>query len=138
MEPQLEQVERVTGYRPKVAIVDRGYRGESHVFDTQIRILKPLPADATQYQKRRARKRFRSRAGIEPIIGHLKHDHRMVRNYLKGELGDKVNTIMAGTAFNLKKMLLKIKVDLKNVLSQFFKMIFLIISIKRHIQITVF
>ena len=35
-----------------------------------------------------ARKRFRARAGIEPVIGYIKHDHRMLRNYLKGTNGN--------------------------------------------------
>jgi len=124
LEPQLAQIQRVAAYSPKVAIVDRGYRGRKYVADTQIHTPKPLPSSATKYQKQQSRKRFRSRAGIEPVIGHLKHDHRMIRNYLKGELGDKVNTIMAGTAFNLKKMLNRIKADLKNILCQFFETIF--------------
>ena len=123
LEPQLEQVERITGHQPKVAIVDRGFKGKKQVLNTQICIPKPLPKTATPYEKQKIRKRFRSRAGIEPVIGHLKHDHRMIRNYLKGELGDKVNTIMAGTAFNLKKMLLRIKSELKNIMSQFFETI---------------
>ena len=117
--PQLEQVERLTGYQPKVAIVDRGYRGRSYVSETQIYTPKPLPKSASNYQKQKARKRFRRRAGIEPIIGHLKHDHRMIRNYLRGDIGDKVNTVMAATAFNLKKMLLRIRKEGKNVLSIF-------------------
>lgn len=125
--PQLEQVERVAGYQPKTAIVDRGYRGRSHVSGTQICMPKPLPASATRYQKQKTRKRFKSRAGIEPVIGHMKHDHRMIRNYLKGEMGDKVNTIMAGTAFNLRKMLLRIKANLETILSQFFELIFQLI-----------
>jgi len=124
LEPQLAQVERVAGYRPKVAIVDRGYRGKKYVSETQIHTPKPLPSSATKYQKQKARKRFRSRAGIEPVIGHIKHDHRMIRNYLKGEMGDKVNTIMAATAFNLKKMLSRIKKELENIFSNFIRIIF--------------
>ena len=38
--------------------------------------------------------KFCKRAGIEPVIGHLKSDHRMMRNYLKGTLGDAINTMM--------------------------------------------
>jgi len=124
LEPQLEQVERVAGYLPKVAIVDRGYRGKKHVLDTLIFTPKPLPGSASRYQKQKTRKRFRSRAGIEPVIGHLKHDHRMIRDYLSGDMGDKVNTILAAKAFNLKKMLLKIRTELKNIFPYFFEKIF--------------
>ncbi len=114
LKPQLDQVKRLTGNLPKVAIVDRGYRGRSQINDTQICTPKPLPKNATEYQKHKTRERFRSRAGIEPVIGHLKHDHRMLRNYLKGTEGDKINTLLAAAAFNLKKMLNRITESLKN------------------------
>jgi len=32
---------------------------------------------------------------MEPVIGHLKSGHRMMRNYLKGTIGDGINTLMA-------------------------------------------
>ena len=48
------------------------------------------------YEKQKARKRFRARAGIEPVIGHIKQNHRMLRNYLKGAAGNQLNTILAG------------------------------------------
>ena len=38
---------------------------------------------------------------IEPIIAHMKSDHRLSRNYLKGFIGDEIN--LAVSAFNLKK-----------------------------------
>jgi transposase, IS5 family len=107
--PQLEQVERLTGKLPKYGITDRGYRGRKSVLGTKIIAPKPLPASTNSYQKQKARKRFRARAGIEPIIGHLKHDHRMLRNYLSGSQGDKINTLLAATGFNLKKMLRRLK-----------------------------
>lgn len=44
---------------------------------------------------------FKRRSAIEPIIGHTKAGHRMDRNYLKGEGGDKINAILAGCGFNL-------------------------------------
>jgi len=49
------------------------------------------------------RKKFRRRAAIEPVIGHLKSDHRMARNYLKGFAGDERNLLLAASAFNLRK-----------------------------------
>ena len=85
------------------AICDRGYRGKKEVLHTKIRIPgTPLKRD-TKYQKEQKRKKFRRRAAIEPIIGHLKADHRLSRNYLKGFIGDEINLLLAATAFNLKK-----------------------------------
>lgn len=59
------------------------------------------------YQKRKKRNKFRARAAIEPIIGHLKKDFRMEQNYLSGEKGIQINAYMAATAWNLKKMMEK-------------------------------
>ena len=50
---------------------------------------------------------FRRRASIEPIIGHLKQDHRLLRNYLKDVEGDMINTLLAGATFNMMKVLLR-------------------------------
>ena len=99
----LEQTKRLTGKEPKVAIVDRGYRGVSRVGETEIIKPKPPKKTASPYEKTKARKRFRRRAAIEPIIGHLKQDFRLSRNYLKGTYGDMANVLLATTAYNLKK-----------------------------------
>lgn len=112
LDAQLEQVERLTGKLPRVAIVDRGYRGRKNVDETEICTPGKLKASSTPYQKQKIRKRFRARAGIEPIIGHVKHDHRMERNFLSGVVGDQINTILAATGFNLMKKLRKIKEEL--------------------------
>ena len=57
------------------------------------------------YEKLKQRKRFRKRAGIEGVIGHLKADHRLDRNFLSGFLGDEINLLMDAAAFNFKKWL---------------------------------
>jgi len=57
----------------------------------------------TKYQREQKCKKFRRRVLIEPIIGHLKSDHRLSRNYLKGFIGDEINLLLAAAAFNLKK-----------------------------------
>lgn len=109
LEEHLLQTEYLTDKKPKIGIVDRGYKGKKNINGTKI-ILPSAPKNRdTAYQKQKARKRFRARAGIEPVIGHIKHDHRMLRNYLKGAIGNQLNTILAGTGFNLKKMLNRIK-----------------------------
>ena len=58
----------------------------------------------TEYQKQSKREKFKRRAVIEPIIGHLKSDFRLARNYLKGFIGDQINLLLAATAWNIKKM----------------------------------
>lgn len=55
------------------------------------------------YLKKKREERCRSRAGIEGLISHLKHDHRMLRNYLSGTAGDQINTLLAAVANNMKK-----------------------------------
>lgn len=57
----------------------------------------------TAPQKSRKRAQCRSRAAIEPLISHVKFDCKMGRNYLKGQIGDKMNAILAAAAFNLRK-----------------------------------
>lgn len=73
------------------------------LYSTRIEIPgKELKRD-TKQQKEIKRKKFRRRAAIEPIIGHLKSDYRLSRNYLKGFKGDEINLLLAATAWNLKK-----------------------------------
>ena len=64
----------------------------------------PLKRD-NRYQRDKKRKQCRRRAAIEPIIGHLKSDFRLSRNFLKGIKGDEINLLMAAAAWNLKKWL---------------------------------
>jgi len=51
------------------------------------------------------RRWLKRRAAIEPIISHLKYDNGMDRNHLKGTDGDRMNAILAGCGFNLRKLL---------------------------------
>ena len=109
--PQLVQTEKLTDQMPKYGIVDRGYRGRKIINGVKIIIPKKLPSTSTRHQIQKIRKQFRARAGIEPIIGHLKQDHRMYRNFLLDEDGDKINTILAAAGFNLRKMLQRLKAE---------------------------
>jgi IS5 family transposase len=101
--PALEQVERLTGRRPDLAIGDRGYRGRRHYGSTELTTPQRATAETTPYEKRRARERFRRRAAIEPRIGHLKSDFRLGRNFLRGTRGDAINLMMAAAAANFRK-----------------------------------
>ena len=111
LEPSLEKVQESTGRTYKYAIVDRGYPGKNKVGETQI-IRPGSPKAKTEYQKRWMREKCRIRAGVEPVSGHLKYEHRMIRNYLKGTMGDQINLTMAAAAFNFKRLLRKIKQEI--------------------------
>ena len=82
--------------------------------DTQIVTPKPARKNASIDAKELSRKRFRRRAGIEPVTGHLKSDHRLKRNFLKGFAGDQINLIMAAAAFNFKKWMREVIFWLQN------------------------
>ena len=97
----LEQYLRLTGEQPKEVFVDRGYRGKNEHNSTKINI--PKPEKNISKQKRKGHIK---RAGIEPVIGHLKQSYRLNRNYLKGILGDNMNVMFAAAAMNFKRRMI--------------------------------
>jgi len=48
---------------------------------------------------------MKRRAAVEPVIGHVKAEHRMDRSYLKGRQGDRVNAILAAAGYNFSLLL---------------------------------
>ncbi len=48
---------------------------------------------------------LKRRQAIEPIIGHLKQDHRMDRCHLKGETGDRLHAVLCAAGYNIKWLL---------------------------------
>jgi transposase, IS5 family len=102
LKESLDQAEALTGWRPQHAYCDKGYKGNPKVLSkTEIHLAnkKKKSMKASEW------KWYQRRSSIEPIIGHTKQDHRMDRNYLKGEEGDKINAILAGCGFNIRKLL---------------------------------
>jgi len=86
------------------AIVDRGYRGKKRIARTNIVTLGP-PIQNNEYQKRKKRRQCWSRAAIDQVIEHIKDDCGVVRNYLKGTIGDEMNAILSAEAFNFPRLL---------------------------------
>ena len=107
--PLLEQMKNNGLKFPRELVYDRGGKGKSEIDGVKILIPGKAKARDTANSKRQKRKKFRARAGIEPIIGHLKTDFRMAQNYLSGTKGIQINALMAATAWNLKKMMQKLK-----------------------------
>jgi len=101
----LTHIKDSRGSLPDEAVCDRGYKGKNKVDGVQITLPKPPLKKDNRYQKDKKRNKCKRRAAIEPIIGHLKSDFRLSRNYLKGIKGDHINLLMAASAWNLKKWL---------------------------------
>jgi hypothetical protein len=91
---QITQTERLTGVEIKRAYVDRGYRG--HDADRARAILSGQKRGITPTIRRERRRRN----AIEPVIGHLKDDGYLGRNFLVGSQGDAINLILAAAGHN--------------------------------------
>lgn len=98
----LEQSIRLTGWVAKEAYVDLGYRGHGYTGDTHVNIVNYRTINKLT---RSVKRWFKRRNAVEPVIGHLKSDNRMGRNFLKGVEGDRINAILCGCGFNMRKLL---------------------------------
>ena len=121
LEPALAQTIALTGKAPQTATVDRGYKGKAQIGETKIQIPKVFN-NKTQspYRQKKLKQAFRRRAAIEPIIGHLKTDHRLGRNFYKGIFGDNINIMLAAAAFNFKRMMNQWKSSFWHFLEEIF------------------
>jgi len=95
----LAQSERMTGVAVARGYVDRGYRGHGldhrHIFVSgQRRGITPT-----------IHRELRRRSAIEPVIGHMKVDGRLDRNFLAGVRGDAINALPYGAGYNLRLIL---------------------------------
>ena len=102
----LEQYERLMNKEAINVFLDRGYRGPKTIKNTALHTPKP-DKNITAAK----RKKYKRRAAIEPVIGHLKYNYRMIRNYLKGTVGDAMNVMLAAAAMNFKRMMNKWKIE---------------------------
>jgi IS5 family transposase len=98
----LQQMERIARHYPREAYCDKGYRGSKSKEGVRCELFIP----GTRGKRSGTNKRFlKRRNAIEAVIGHLKKDHGMERNWLKGVEGDQINILMASCGFNMKKLL---------------------------------
>jgi len=90
----------MTGVEVKRTHVDKGYRGHNHPNRFQVWISGQVRRTTAALKREMKR-----RAAIEPVIGHLKAEHRMGRNYLKGREGDRINAVLAAVGYNFSLLL---------------------------------
>jgi IS5 family transposase len=98
----IPDMERTIGNQIDRILADAGYRGHNAPDSHRFRVF-------TAGQKRRVtpaiKRQMRRRSAIEPVIGHIKAEHRMDRNYLAGEQGDAINVILAAAGYNFSILL---------------------------------
>jgi transposase, IS5 family len=95
-------IEELVGNDIERAHVDAGYRGHNAPPEDRFKVY-------TSKQKRRLtpqiEREMRRRSAIEPVIGHLKNEHRMERNYLHHRHGDANNPILAAVGYNFRLLI---------------------------------
>jgi IS5 family transposase len=112
--PLIQQMNENLNYKPKEIIYDRGGRGKKEILGVRISTpTKPNHKDSA-YLKEKIRKKFRSRAAIEPIISHLKMYYRMSQNYHSIDGSSKINALLAATGWNMRKRMDALRSQLKN------------------------
>lgn len=87
--------------RPATAFVDLGYRG----VDADLPGVHIVHRGKAKRISEQERKLLKRRQAIEPIIGHLKSEHRMERCHLKGVTGDRLHAVLCAAGYNIKWLL---------------------------------
>lgn len=102
----LETAEKNTDVKIDYVFADKSYRGKEHHPDNVTVYISGKKNLPMKFQKL-----LKGRSAIEPVIGHLKNDFRLGRNYLLGIAGDKINALLSGCAFNLNKIINLLKIE---------------------------
>jgi IS5 family transposase len=87
--------------RVKTVLADLGFRG----VDTDIAPVQLVHRGKSKTLSNAQRRWLKRRQAIEPIIGHVKHDHGMRRCWLKGQTGDAVHAVLCAAGYNLRWLL---------------------------------
>ena len=98
--PVVADIEKLTGVEARRIHVDKGYRGHNHP-----RRLRVWISGQVRRVTASIRREMKRRAAVEPVIGHVKAEHRMDRNYLKGRVGDRINAVLAAAGYNFGLLL---------------------------------
>jgi transposase, IS5 family len=110
-------IEQLVGNTIERLHADAGYRGHNAPPDYKFKIY-------TSKQKRRVtpaiKREMKRRAAVEPVIGHLKEDHRMERNYLAHRRGDLNNAVLAAAGYNFRRLIRWLSILLRLFLAVLF------------------
>lgn len=96
---------------------DKWYRGHNAPPDHKFRVF-------ISGQKRgvtpKIKRELRRRSAIEPVIGHLKAEHHMGRNYLWFKHGDANNAVLAAVGYNFRRLIRWLTLLLRQILFALF------------------
>ena len=110
----LPELEQQIGVNLERILADAGYRGHNATDKHRLKVF-------TSGQKRgvtdQIKRQLRRRAAVEPVIGHLKAEHRMGRNYLAHREGDAINAVLAGAGYNFRLLIRWLRLLLDQILA---------------------
>jgi IS5 family transposase len=104
VDSQIEQIGVLKGATPKMALVDHGYRGVQTSAGTRLLV------SHTRRLPKNLKKLLKRRQVVEPMIGHMKSEGLLNRNWLKGALGDAMHAVLCGAGHNLRMILAHLRV----------------------------
>ena len=108
----IADTQRLTGCTIERAYVDKGYRGHDA----------PRPRSVFISGQKRGvfgaiKRELRRRSAIEPVIGHMKSEGHLDRNYLKGRDGDAANAILSAVGHNFRLILAWLRTLVRQILA---------------------
>jgi transposase, IS5 family len=122
LEEAVSEWEAATGQIPENLAADRAYHMAE--YPEKVRAVERIAIPRTgrtkhpDAEKKYFRRLQRKRASIEPVISHLKQDHRMDRCRYKGFDGDRINVSLAATAWNARKWMKQLTSERRAAVNQ--------------------
>jgi len=110
----LPELERQIGADLSRIVADAGYKGHNAPDKHRLKVfISGQKRGVTDQIKRQLRRR----SAVEPVIGHLKAEHRMGRNYLAHRSGDAINAVLAAAGFNFSLLVRWLRLLLAQILA---------------------
>jgi IS5 family transposase len=94
---KIEGTQELIGREIERTCADKGYRGHNAPKPLRVVISGQKRGDFGTIKRE-----LRRRSAIEPVIGHMKSDGHLDRNYLKGRHGDHTNAVLSAVGLNLR------------------------------------
>src|SRR6202030_2936747 len=110
----IPDMEALVGNTLQRMLVDKGYRGHNAPPDYKFRV---FIAGQRRRVTPKIKRQMRRRSAVEPVIGHMKAEHRMGRNYLWYRQGDAINAVLAAAGYNFSLLLRWLRLLLLRILA---------------------